>query len=91
MPSRISIRDGVITRQDRVDHAEADRGRRVFRDMARRPGRSSPIGHVFAWSEEEDRLLRKIRPELFEGSARDRQKALKRFAQTSEGKAFLCR
>lgn len=91
MPARLQIDNGVINRRDLIDHSEGDKSRRRFRDMSGRRIRNNPLQEMFVWTQEEDRLLRKIRPELFEGSAQDRQKALRAFAQTSEGKAFLCR
>lgn len=46
---------------------------------------------AFSMTSEEYELLKKIRPDLFDGSPQDRRKAWVKFGQTSEGRAFRVR
>lgn len=86
--------DGRVVRRDYADHAPGELERARLRAMAegeRRKDGNEPWNEGFHFTADEFELLRKLRPQLFEGDGETRLRAWKRWARSSEGRAFRVR
>lgn len=96
MTTHLKIHDGLITRHDRIDHAEGDKVRRFNRDLVsqgkRRDG-NSPFNEAFSFTHDEYELLKKIKPHLFDQSLdpKTRRQHWIDFGNSTEGRCFRVR
>lgn len=90
----LKIKNGTITRHDRIDHAIGDRERALIRDAAtaKRDG-NSPWNEAVTLTYDEYELLKRIKPQLFDKTIDPltRKQHWLTFLNSSEGKHFRTR
>lgn len=84
--------DGRMVRRDFADHAPGEAQRARLRELADGPrDLGAPWNEGFSFTHDEFELLRRLEPQLFDGSPADRLRAWKAWARTSAGRSFRVR
>ncbi len=94
MGTHIDIRNGLITRRDRVDHDPANAMRSQLRQTTRRrKDGNDPFNEAVSLTMEEYEILKRIKPHLFDHSLDPltRKKHWITFLNSTEGAMFRVR
>ena len=83
--------DGLAVRRDFADHAVGDAVRAHYRDQGGGKDLRSPFNEGFNFTRDEYELLKKTHPQLFVKDPKERLANWRRWALTSEGRAFRIR